>query len=294
MSISAVINTKNAEKTLERTLKSLAFVDEIIVADMASSDQTREIALKYTDTVISVPDAQYVEPARNTAIDAASGEWILLIDADEVVSDTLAKHLGELSSASNDTSAYVMARKNIVFDHWLEHSGWWPDYVLRFFKKGTVLWKNTIHSSPVVSGVTDSLPATEELALLHYNYDSIEQFIAKLNRYTTIEATSRTENTTSPVRAFRAELMRRLFYEKGLSDGAHGLAVSLLQSFYEVTVVLKQWENTGFPNALSQTKVLEEMSELRDDLNYWLATERVNSSTGLAKLYWRLRRRFLI
>ncbi len=289
MSISAVLNTKNAEQTLEKTLRSLSFVDEIIVADMKSSDNTRKIAFQFGAVVVPVPDSTHVEPARNAAIAAATSDWILVIDADETVPKTLAAQLTELSQSTTEFVAYEIPRKNILFDAWIQHAGWWPDYILRFFKKGSVTWSDQIHSKPVVRGSIGSLPAEENTALIHENYQTIDQFLQKLTRYTSVEAETRTTKSVYPLSAFKNEFFRRYFAEQGNKDGAHGMAVSLLQSFYEVVVSLKQWEHAGFP----KTKMADTTAawQLQKELVYWLATEKIQNSSGVTALYWRVRRK---
>lgn len=138
MSISAVLVVKNEEKNLERALKSLNFVDEIIVFDMHSSDQTKKIAQQFTNKVFSTPkDFGYADPARNLALSKAKGEWLLALDADEEISPSLAKKIKELIK-NQETDVYFIPRKNLIFGKAIEHSGWWPDFQARLFKKGMV------------------------------------------------------------------------------------------------------------------------------------------------------------
>ena len=108
MSISAVLIVKNEEKRLARALKSLKFVDEIVVFDMLSTDHTQAVAKKFTDQVFSTPeDFGYVEPARNLAVSKAKGEWILVLDADEEVPKSLADKIKDLIKA-NDTDVFFL------------------------------------------------------------------------------------------------------------------------------------------------------------------------------------------
>jgi glycosyltransferase involved in cell wall biosynthesis len=290
MSISAVINTKNAEKTLERTLKTLSFVDEIVVADMQSTDDTVKIAKRYGAVTISVEDFSYVEPARNVAISSAKSSWILLLDADESIPKALGEKLLELSQSSSSISGYKIARKNIIFNSWLQSAGWWPDYLLRFFKKGTVTWKDTIHSQPIAQGEIAELPATEEFAIEHENYQTIEQYLEKFNRYTTIEAQSRPSSPHHPLHYFKNELFRRLFAEDGVSGGMHGFTASFLQSCYETVVSLKHWQAQGFPEKDSPHTATE-LWLFKNELVYWLCTEKISKSSGVQMIYWKIRRK---
>ena len=103
--ISAVVNTRNEEKNLDACLKSLNFVDEIVVVDMESEDKTKQIAKKYTNKVFNYDNVGYVEPARNFAINKAKGDWILIVDADERVPRSLAVKLMEIAETLLDTVA---------------------------------------------------------------------------------------------------------------------------------------------------------------------------------------------
>lgn len=291
MSISAVINTKNAQGSLQATLNSLGFVDELVVADMQSTDKTLEIARVHGAVVLSVPDSNYVEPARNQAIAKATSDWVLLVDADETIPPDLAQKLIKLSkTAPEETAGFYLPRKNIIFGKWVEHSGWWPDYVLRFFRRGSVTWDEAIHSSPTVSGNTENLPAQEENAIVHQNYQSVAQFLDRMNRYTQIEALSRKKANTHPIAQFKDEFLRRFFAHFGWRDGDHGVALSFLQSFYEVVVVLKQWENGGFKSGVFK-RPLQELTNLHRELGYWLTTQKIEESRGLRKLFLKIKRR---
>src|SRR5690606_14218835 len=128
----------------KRTLKSVRFADEVVIVDMQSTDATLAIAQEVTDRIISVKDVGYVEPARNTALSKATGDWILLVDADEEVPETLRDYLFERMEQPDSAEAYYLPRKNIVFGTWYHYAGWWPDYQLRFFKRGTVTWPTKI------------------------------------------------------------------------------------------------------------------------------------------------------
>lgn len=307
MKISAVINTKNAAKSLEQTLKSLDFVDEIIVVDMHSTDETVEIARQYSDHVFSHPDVGFVEPARNFALKKASGDWILVIDSDEVVGLPLAKKLRSIASESSISGSsdgsdvadcFYLARKNIIFGHWVQTAGWWPDYILRFFRKGHVEWSEKIHSVPITRGTVAELPANEQLALLHYNYASVNDFVERLNRYTSIQAQEKTSDpaakNVSPatfITAFKEELLSRLFPRRGITGGMHGVSLSFLQALSEVVTTAKVWQADGFaPSKKDSQETLVALDQLRRELAYWIADERCRQTSGFTKWWWRLQR----
>ncbi len=302
--LSVVINTKNVAKTLENALKSVEFADEVVVVDMMSSDQTVKIARKYTSRVFQHKDVGYVEPARNFAIKKAKGDWILVLDADEEVGPDLAElitkivndEVGDVLKAD----CYYLPRRNIIFGRWIKHTGWWPDYVLRLFKAGQVEWSDQIHSIPITSGIVKELPAKSELALIHHNYQSVEQFIDRLNHYSSIQAQEQAgesvlelELASKFFNSFSQEFMARLFARQGIADGAHGMALSLLQATSEAVVQMKAWQQAGFKATLTdRPSVLRSLKQFQRDLNYWIADWQVNSNSGWRRDFWMVRRKF--
>jgi glycosyltransferase involved in cell wall biosynthesis len=148
--LSVVITAWNEEKNLPRVVQSVAsFADEVIVVDTQSTDKTVEIAKSLKCKVFHHQNTSVVEPVRNFSISKAKGDWILLLDADEEVSSSLASQLLEI--VKSDSADYVrIPRKNIIFGQWIKTSHWWPDYVYRFFKKGHVEWDEKIHSIPLI------------------------------------------------------------------------------------------------------------------------------------------------
>jgi len=303
--ISAIIHTKNAAATLTQALESVSFAGEIIVVDMQSSDDSRLIAQKYGATVVSVENTDFVEPARQFGIDQATKDWILILDADEVVPDTLRVVLLKLSETASDVSGYYLPRLNLVFGKWLKHTGWWPDYQLRFFKRGTVTWPKTLHAQPTVQGKTEKLAADEKFALKHYNYTTVEEFINRLNRYTSLETEhsshdySATEALTPAAffKTFTGQFLSRYFKEEGYKDGLHGMSLALLQSMYELTVGLKLWQKQKFadnPSTVDKAAMIAEFRNFQKELNYWLADWEAEESSGLTKLWRQLRRKLKI
>jgi glycosyltransferase involved in cell wall biosynthesis len=295
MQISAVINTKNAGRTLKRTLESLAFVDEIVVADMQSTDDTRLIAAGHGAIIYSVPDEKYVEPARNAAVAKASRPWILLVDADEVIPKSLGEKFQTIATADQNSHRYVaydIPRKNIIFGRWIQAGGWWPDHQTRFFRKGAVRWGSNIHQPPQIDGEVHPLEPNPDYAITHYNYESINQYLEKLQRYTDAEQLGRTEMSNSPFRAFSEEFLRRLFAQNGIQQDKHGEALALLQGLYEAIVVMKSWERDSFTHdATRPAGLMVELQQFRRDLWYWMCTYRINDSAGLTKTWWKCRRK---
>jgi hypothetical protein len=307
MSLSVVINTKNVAPTLEKALLSVKpIADEIVIVDMHSTDQTLSIAKKFTQKIFPFNDVGYVEPARNFAISKATKDWILVLDADEEVSPGLQDAIQKVVAGQLDpvwqADAYFIPRQNIIFNKKIDKTGWWPDYQLRLFKKDIVIWSDEIHSIPEVNGQVFSLPADEQLALIHQNYQSVEQFVERLNRYTTAHLTSRrVAESTMPltsaalIETFTKEFTSRLFAQRGIDEGLHGVGLSLLQSMYQVVVELKKWQALGFsPSENDQEEALNVIQNWQEELYFWVADWHVQHSRGIPQLIWRVRRKLRI
>lgn len=304
--LSVVINTKNAATTLERTLKSVAFADTILVVDMHSTDETVAIAKKYTTALYSHEDVGYVEPARNFALSKAKDDWILVIDADEEVPKNLREFIQELLQNTIDESqqadCYYIPRQNIIFGKAINKTGWWPDYVLRLFRRGHISWSNEIHSIPITKGVVKELPAHSDIAIIHHNYQSVSQYITRLNRYTDIQAEELIQRPDTHITGaemihkFYSEFLSRYFALDGSKDGSHGVALSLLQGLSETTVAVKAWEKQGFSaaTAKNQEDTMKELSQFRKELLYWISDWQVKRTSGITQLYWKIRRKLYI
>ncbi len=300
--LSVIINTKNAEKTLARTLESVKFADEIVLVDQHSQDKTREIARHHGVKLFLFDDLGRVEPeARNFALSKTNGDWILVIDADEVVPLALAQKIKQLIQAESQSLAgYYLPRRNLIFGQWMRHSGWWPDYQLRLFKKDQAHWQAGVHHQVKVVGALARLEAQPTMALVHYNYDTVASFVSRMQRYSSLKATeagSLQEEQTMVSRDFAQkffhEWLRRLFHHQAYLDGGRGVALSFLQATYELLVDLKRWEAAGFKESKQNqlAGLFQVLRHFNRDLNYWLADYQVERTTGLKKIYWQIRRK---
>lgn len=275
MSISVVINTLDQEKDIKRVLESVKWADEVIICDMYSQDRTVELAKKMGAKVFSHKRLDFVEPARNFAISKATSDWILILDPDEEVSEDLSERLIQISSQMNDINFIKIPRKNLIFGKWIRSSGWWPDYNIRFFKKGKVSWGDKIHRPPEVLGEGLDLSVDEKWAIIHHHYESIPQFLERMIRYTKIQSEELSKDGyefawQDLIKEPLSEFLRRFFAERGFEDGLHGLVLALLQAFSQLLVYLRIWEKEGFK---SQDIKLESFRQLNDEsvkqLNYW-------------------------
>ncbi|MBP6891828.1 glycosyltransferase family 2 protein [Candidatus Shapirobacteria bacterium] len=248
--ISAVINVRNEAKNLNKCLKSISdFADEIIVVDMHSTDGSIEIAKKYGAKLYSYRAMSYVEPARNFALSKATGRWILLLDPDEYLGKTLKNELKNISNRA-DVDYVKIPRKNIILGKWFRHSNWWPDYLVRFFRRGHVDWKKEIHSQPEVKGNMLTLLDSDKLAIRHNNYTSLSQFVHRALRYSRIQAEELHKQeyklkTSDFILRPTQEFNSRFFAGQGYRDGWHGLIFSVLQAFAVELIYINLWEIEG-------------------------------------------------
>jgi len=287
MKLSVVINTLNEQANLPKVLSSVEDIaDEIVVVDMESDDQTVEIAQKLGARVYTHKRTGYVEPARNYAISKAKGDWVLVLDADETATPELKSKIKEIM-ADPEADYFRVSRKNMIFGKWIQHSNWWPDYNIRFFRKGFVDWSEKIHSIPITKGKGADLSATEDLSILHHNYDSIDQYLTRLQRYTKFQSNQLvkdgykfdwTDLITKPANEF----LSRYFQGQGYKDGLHGLALAGLQAFSELVLYLKVWEISKFKaRELNLKEVLSVASDSSSDFNYWKANSLLAENGGV-------------
>lgn len=268
LGLTAVVLTKNEEKNLPCLLKSISWVDEIVIVDDESTDKTIEIAKKAGATVYQRKLDDFCSQ-RNFALTKVKTPWVLFIDADEEVTHELAEEIKQ-AIKSNNFDGYRLPRKNIIFGKWIEHSGWYPDWQLHLFKKEKGKYIEKVHEQVVIDGQVGELSKV----LVHYNYQSISQYLEKMFCYTTLEAENQLATGyefTWPdlVKKPLSEFLRRFFAEEGYKDGIHGLALALLQAFSELVVYLKVWEKEGFKEE-EVPEVFSEIQASTEELKYWL------------------------
>jgi glycosyltransferase involved in cell wall biosynthesis len=274
--ISVVINTFNEEKNIERAIRSVSWADEVLVCDMYSDDNTAVIARKLGAKIIFHKRAGFVEPARNLAISKAEGDWVLVLDADEEIPGSLADKIKEITSKDGVVTFVEIPRRNIIFGKPMKASMWWPDYNIRLFQKGSVAWGNKIHSRPNTTGQGLRLPELESLAITHYHYETVSQFLLRMDRYTSVQAKELKESGyefdwRDLIQKPLGEFLSRYFANKGFEDGVHGLALSFLQAFSHFVMYLKTWESKGFPDkSVRFGDIGDTFKKSGHEIDYWL------------------------
>lgn len=276
MSISVVINTLNEEKNIARAIKSVNWADEVVVCDMYSDDETVKIAKTMGAKIVFHKRLDYVEPARNFAISKASGDWILILDPDEEIPESLKERLIQIVDKMDQIDYVRIPRKNIIFDKWMKGAMWWPDLNIRFFRKGKVRWTDKIHRPPEVSGEGLDLPADEQFAILHHHYESISQFLERMIRYTKVQADEFIDegykfDWKDLIKKPLSEFLGRFFVNKGFQNGIHGLSLSILQAFSQFVLYLRIWEKEKFlDHNITKNEFIDQFRDAGNEVEYWM------------------------
>ena len=228
MSLSAIVIAKNEERVIGRCLRSLAFCDEILLIDSGSTDRTHEIARDCGATVI-VEDWQGPATQRNRGLARAQGEWRLLLDADEWVSDDLRHEIEALIARGPAEVAFEISRLSSYCGHFMRHGGWWPDRVLRLVRRDGVHYAGGIvHEHPVPHGPVGRLPQP----LMHESFIDLTQVIAKMDAYSTWGAqdmlkSGRSSSLTTAIGHGLWAFIRTYVVRAGFLDGRHGLMLAI-------------------------------------------------------------------
>jgi len=177
--LSVVVSAYNEEKTIGRCLSSVSkLADEIIVVDNSSLDSTVEEAKKYTHHIIKKPNILMLNTNKNIGFSKATSDWILNLDADEVVTEELAKEIKKIINTNLSENGFWIKRKNFSFGKWIQHGLWWPDKQIRLFRRGKGSFPCIhIHEYIDIEGTIGELVEP----YIHYNYESIHQYLVKID-----------------------------------------------------------------------------------------------------------------
>lgn len=282
--ITAVIVAKGYPKHIFETITSIEnLAKEIIVVDIGLDNNCKEeLLLKKVKLYFIGEKVPYVELIREWTKDIVTTKYILFLDPDEVVP----KKLSDLLLENYHKYDFIkIPRKNIIFNKWIEHSRWWPDYQTRLFKKDKVIWSKELHSQPKTSGKGLNIEVKEETALVHYNYESIDDYITKMMRYAKSEASIKQEYALShAMKDGLDEFISRYFSGKGYKDGLHGFILSFLQLIYPFLVYSYFWEVKKYNLPDDHTKVAEKFfTEGLYQANYWMENQMMKSTKSFIK-----------
>ncbi len=229
--LSVVIITRNEEANLPRCLESVNWADEIVVVDSGSTDRTEEIAVGYHARLYHEPWQGYGH-AKQAGLSYATGEWILSIDADEVVTEELVGEIKRVVSAEGGPDGYYMPRRTNFLGRWILHCGWYPDPLLRLFRRQKGRFDEAaVHEKAIVEGETGRLKGE----LLHYSYPDLETYFEKFDRYTTMGAEKalargKTAGWFDIVVKPPVSFFKHYISKQGFRDGLEGFILSVLSS----------------------------------------------------------------
>ena len=243
--LSAIVITRNEAHNMHDCLQSMhGLVNEIIVVDSQSTDATVAIAQQHGAKVAQPADWPGFGSQKNRALDLATCDWVLSIDADERVTPELAAEIKQVLQAGASDVAYKLPRLSSYCGKFIHHAGWQPDYVLRLFKRGTAKFSDDLVHERVVT----ELPVHAlHNHLLHYSYLNFSQVLSKVDAYSSASAKQAYARgkRSSVVGAlghgawafFRTYVIRR-----GFLDGGHGLALSISNAETSYYKYLKLWQ----------------------------------------------------
>lgn len=225
---SVIIITKNEAMNIRPCLESVAWADEIIVVDSGSTDDTVAICKEFGAQVY-VHEWPGFGPQKNRALSYAKNEWVLSIDADECVTDELRAEIDAAINNAGDKSAFRLPRLSSFCGRYMRHSGWYPDYVTRLFRRGTARFSDDlVHEQLVVNGTA----GTFNNHLLHNSFHNLEQLMAKMNQYSTAGAQMlQQKNKTASLKKAIAHaawaFIRTYILRAGFLDGREGFMVAV-------------------------------------------------------------------
>ncbi|MBR2150728.1 MAG: glycosyltransferase family 2 protein [Prevotella sp.] len=247
--ISVVINTYNASQHLQQVLDAVSGFDEVLVCDMESTDSTLDIARKNGCHIVTFPRGQYniVEPAREFAIHQTLYRWVLVVDADEVVTEELKAYLYDIIQKDHCPDGLFIPRKNYFMGRFMRCH--YPDHILRFFRQDKTHWPAVIHCMPEVAGRVEKIPASrKDLAFEHLANDSIENIVSKTNQYTRNEL-ERKRNKHYGLVAFLWRPFFRFFktyiLKGAILDGRPGFIKAVLEGYYQFIFLAKKYEQSN-------------------------------------------------
>jgi glycosyltransferase involved in cell wall biosynthesis len=226
--LSVILITQDESTDIRACLESVHWADEIVVVDGGSRDDTIAICREYTDKVYVSEDWPGFGPQKNHALSYATGEWVLSLDADERVSSAL-RHEIEQAMAAGHFDAYEIPRLSTYCGRTLRHGGWWPDHVLRLFKRGQGSFSNRrVHEKVIVTGPYGQL----QEPLIHETFASLEEVIDKINRYSSegarlLHEQGKRGGLGTAIGHSLWAFIRTYFLKAGLLDGREGLMLAI-------------------------------------------------------------------
>jgi len=244
--IGAFVLTKNEEDKIKNCLESLKWMDDVVIVDGFSTDRTVDIAHEYGVKVVQHRFEGDFGLERNIGIENLAADWILSLDADEVVTEGFKKRAVEILRTEVPYRAYKFLRKNYFLGRFMRYGGWYH-YSHHFLMKGFARYEGRVHHQLIVNGDIGKLDADIE----HYPFQSVAQLVSRQNRYTTIEAREMLElrgkidlkEVLYNIKVKPLKLFWKFYVKKqGFREGMHGFVFSVLFAWVHFLRWAKYWE----------------------------------------------------
>lgn len=233
--LSIVLITKNEEDKIHACLDSVSWADEIVVLDSGSTDNTVEIARRFTDRIYVEQDWPGFGLQRQRAQEKASCDWIMMIDADEVVTPELQEEIRSVIARNNQSNVYAVPRLTWAFGAYIRHSGWYPDYVVRIYPKTLAKYDDAMVHEKVV--FDDNRQVVKLCGnLLHFTFKDLEQWINKTARYSAAWAEQKHRegkrgSLFDAVSHAVIYFLKAFFVRRGFLDGRAGFVLAVFGAY---------------------------------------------------------------
>ncbi len=241
-----MVVTLDEEDRIRACLESAAWADELIVVDAESHDKTAAIARELTDQVFARPWPGFAAQ-KNFGLAQARGDWILSLDADEVISAPLREEITAIVERGGAHAGYAIPRRNVFWGRWIRHGGLYPDWQLRLFARGRGRFaERSVHESVTVEGSVGRLSGHLE----HRSYRDVADFLARADRYSTLAAeewltAGRRSRPLIDLAVRPAGRFLGMYLARGgFLDGWRGFLLAVLYGYYVLMRSAKVWERT--------------------------------------------------
>ncbi len=292
MPTSGFVIAYNRAELLGTCLRSIRFVDELIVIDKSSSDDTPRIARRYADRVITVPWTPTVEETRSLALEQCRHEWIAFLDDDEMFSPEAIEFLSK-PRTSDAPTAVALPRRHWILGAFDTDAYYWPEHQVRFFRKGAVAFGPVVHGGiELQTDQIEQFPAESPIRIEHLSHIDAEQWIERTNRYTSRPARMRAEPGGADMIAFAHQRIDHWLARSRHSDrNDYPAAVALLRAVYDMVDRIKDWEaQRGLDGAAAFRGRCAELDRAYDELETRLGIATgMRAKSRLSRLGWRLR-----
>ena len=281
MSVSGFVIAYNRAHLLATCLRSLRFVDELIVIDKSSTDDTPRIARRYADRVITVPWSPTVEETRSFALDQCRHDWIAFLDDDEMLSPDAIAYL-HAPRAADGPEAFLLPRRHWILGTFDANAYHWPEHQIRFFRKGAVAFGPIVHGGiELLTDQVERTPPESPIFIEHLSHPDTEQWIERTNRYTSRPKRISAEPEMVDMIEFAHKRIDHWVALSRHSDrNDYPAAIALLRAVYDMVDRVKLWEaRRGHDGAGAFTTRCAELDRAYDELEI-----RLGIATGMHRV----------